>query len=96
MSSLLAQTATTATDAANAIASDAAADVAADVAADLAIDAQWRLEAAGALAPGLTILLLAAAAGLVAYCYTREASPAGRAYRVLLGLLRMTTVVLLL
>ena len=60
------------------------------------IDAQWRLEAAGALAPGVTILFIVAAIGLVAYCYSREASPAGKSYRVLLGGLRVATIVLLL
>lgn len=61
-----------------------------------ATDTVWRLQTHWTFAPWLTVLLITASAALIAYCYARERSPAGLAYRGLLGLLRMTTVALIL
>ena len=68
----------------------------AQVAAGEAVDAVWQLETRWPLAPWLTVLGGAAMVALVVYCYSRELSPARRPYRVLLGALRIATIVLLL
>lgn len=61
-----------------------------------AVDAVWRVQTHWTFAPWLTVLLIAGAAALVVYCYAREASPAGVGYRTLLGVLRLTTIALIL
>ena len=62
----------------------------------VATEAVWRLQTHWTFAPWLTVVIITAAVGLVVYCYTRESSPAGAAYRGLLGVLRITTIVLIL
>lgn len=59
-------------------------------------DEVWRLEHSWRYAPWLTVLAVAGMVTLVAYCYARELSPAGRFYRWALGGLRMTTIALLM
>lgn len=59
-------------------------------------DTVWRLDATWRYAPWLTVVALVGIVALVASCYARELSPAGRAYRSALGLLRLTTIALLL
>ncbi|MEM9185819.1 MAG: hypothetical protein AAGB00_04910 [Planctomycetota bacterium] len=59
-------------------------------------DAVWRLDATWRYTPWLTVLAVAGFIALVAYCYARELSPAGRPYRWLLALLRLTTITLLM
>lgn len=59
-------------------------------------DASWQLETSWQLAPWVTVLLVIGVVLLVAYCYSRELSTAGRGYRALLGGLRLVTIVLLL
>lgn len=61
-----------------------------------ATDAVWRLQTHWTLAPWLTVVLIAAAVGLVAYCYARESTAAGAWYRGVLGALRLATVTLIL
>lgn len=56
----------------------------------------WRLQTAWPFAPWVTVLLVVGVIALVAFCYLREISPAGLGYRLLLGILRLTTVALLL
>ncbi|TWT87269.1 hypothetical protein Mal64_28070 [Pseudobythopirellula maris] len=58
--------------------------------------ATWRFETTWSWAPWLTVLFIAGAAALVFYCYRRERTPAGRSMRTLLGLLRVTTVLLIM
>ncbi|MEM6328809.1 MAG: hypothetical protein AAF790_01025 [Planctomycetota bacterium] len=65
-------------------------------AAAAAPDTAWRLETSWRYAPWLTVVAVAAMAGVVAWCYAKELSPAGRGYRLLLGGLRLTTIALLL
>ncbi|MCA9240936.1 MAG: VWA domain-containing protein, partial [Planctomycetales bacterium] len=59
-------------------------------------DEVWRLQTHWTLAPWLSVLLVSGAIALVAYCYFRERSPAGAAYRTVLGLLRLVTIALIL
>lgn len=54
----------------------------------------WSLQHAWALAPWLTVLMALGAAALVAGLYTREAGDAGRRYRALLTILRLTALAL--
>jgi len=61
-----------------------------------AVESLWRLETRWPLAPWVTVIAVLAIVALVVYCYAKELSPAGRPYRVLLGVLRMTTIGLLL
>lgn len=60
------------------------------------MDASWELRSSWSLAPWLTVLLFVGVVLLVAYCYSRELTPAGRLYRWLLGGLRIVTITLLL
>ncbi|MEN1679002.1 MAG: vWA domain-containing protein [Planctomycetota bacterium] len=60
-----------------------------------AAEAVWRLETTWRFAPWITVVAVAAIVLLIGYCYSRERSPAGRGYRLLLGGLRLTTFVLL-
>ncbi|TWT77500.1 hypothetical protein Pla123a_21610 [Posidoniimonas polymericola] len=59
-------------------------------------DAVWRLRTHWTFAPWLTVVLITASVALVAYCYARERTPAGAAYRALLGLLRVATIAMIL
>lgn len=61
-----------------------------------ATDEVWRLQTHWTWAPWFTVLFAAAAIVGVIACYRYEASPAGWVYRGTLGLLRLTTIVLLL
>jgi hypothetical protein len=56
----------------------------------------WALDSTWSWAPWITLSLALAAAGWVLFWYAREVSTAGRAYRLLLALLRLTLVGLLL
>ncbi|MEO1496674.1 MAG: hypothetical protein AAFV43_05945 [Planctomycetota bacterium] len=56
----------------------------------------WRLEADWPWPPWLSVLLVAAAIVLVAYCYRAETSPAGSAYRAGLAVLRGVAIALML
>lgn len=56
----------------------------------------WRLQTQWSWAPWVTVLFAAAVIAGVVACYRYETSPAGAAYRAALGLLRLTTIVLLL
>lgn len=60
------------------------------------IDEVWRLQTHWTWAPWFTVLFAAAVIAGVVACYRYETSPAGAAYRAALGLLRLTTIVLLL
>lgn len=59
-------------------------------------DVAWQLQTRWDWAPWLTCLMLAAMVLLVVVCYRSEISPAQRGYRILLGVLRLTTIGLLL
>lgn len=61
-----------------------------------ASDVVWRLQTHWGWAPWITALFAAAVIAGVIACYRYEMSPAGTGYRGLLGLLRLTTIVLLL
>ncbi len=65
-------------------------------AASEAIDEVWRLETHWSWSPALTVIFISGVIALVAWCYLRELSPAGRAYRIALGVLRLTTIALLM
>ena len=56
----------------------------------------WRLQTHWTWAPWFTVLFVAAAIAVVVFCYRWEETPARGAYRSLLGLLRLTTIGLLL
>lgn len=56
----------------------------------------WQLQTHWTWAPWFTVLFVLAAVALVAYLYARETSPAGGAYRALLGILRLTSIGLVL
>ncbi|QDU87568.1 hypothetical protein Pla175_09330 [Pirellulimonas nuda] len=58
-------------------------------------DVVWKLETHWAWAPWLTTLVVAAAVAIVVHAYVRESSPAGRSYRTMLALLRLTTLALI-
>jgi uncharacterized membrane protein len=66
------------------------------VAAREAIDEVWRLETHWSWSPAITVIFVSGVIALVAWCYLRELSPAGRAYRIALGVLRLTTIALLM
>lgn len=68
----------------------------AQVATDVERDAHWQIQADWPWAPWVTVLVVVAAIAVVMMVYARESSPAGAAYRSLLGLLRLTTVGLVL
>lgn len=55
----------------------------------------WRLDHAWQLAPWLTVLAALGAAALIMALYSREAGDAGRRYRALLGVLRLTALALI-
>lgn len=57
---------------------------------------QWQLETHWTWAPWFTVLFVVAVVLGVAYLYARETSPAGPVYRGLLGVLRLTTIALVL
>lgn len=57
---------------------------------------QWRLQTYWTWAPWFTVLFVAAAVALVSYCYLREISPAGRAYRAMLAFLRLGAIALVM
>ncbi len=61
-----------------------------------ATDVVWRFQTHWTWAPWVTVVFAVAAIAGVVACYRYEASPAGLAYRGVLGLLRLTTIVLLL
>lgn len=59
-------------------------------------DAAWQLETRWTWAPWFTVLFVVGVVLLVGYLYARETSPAGKAYRVLLATLRLTSIALVL
>lgn len=65
-------------------------------AAEQATNEVWRLQTQWTWAPWITALFAVAAIVAVVACYRYEMSPAGVAYRTTLGLLRLTTILLLL
>lgn len=56
----------------------------------------WGLEHAWALAPWMTLLLVAGAAALILVCYARETGPSGKRLRGLLALIRLALVGIIL
>lgn len=61
-----------------------------------AVNEVWKLQTHWTWAPWFTALFAAAVIAGVVVCYRAETSPAGNAYRAMLGILRLTTIVLLL
>ncbi|MCO6047848.1 VWA domain-containing protein [Aeoliella sp. ICT_H6.2] len=67
-----------------------------DQSIDAAQQTQWQLETHWTWAPWFTVLFVVAVVLGVVYLYSRENSPAGPVYRGLLGVLRLTTIALVL
>lgn len=65
-------------------------------AVETATNEVWRLQTHWTWAPWVTVLVAAAIVALIVACYRYELSPAGATYRTTLGLLRLTTILLLL
>ena len=63
---------------------------------EAALQTVWRLQTHWTWAPWFTVVVVATIVAGVLAAYRWEASPAGAAYRTLLGLLRLTAVALLL
>jgi len=60
------------------------------------LETSWRLQTYWTWTPWFTVLFVAAVVALVGYCYLREVSPAGRAYRTMLALLRLGAIALVM
>jgi hypothetical protein len=56
----------------------------------------WQLQWEWTWAPWVTLLFVVAVIAIVGYFYAREASPAGKAYRTFLAMLRLTSIALVM